>query len=157
MPLIPVTPHTPIDDRRHRTLLQSSIDGIARADLIDEKERHGFSDICGQDYRQLLLRILVDIDGQKLKVQTCRVVPSDDPWHLAYLAFFGDLPIDPSPMNRWNDLPAGLTYQDVAELFGVETEIGAAGLAALVRRPRRRASGGRTDAGQAQRLLACRD
>lgn len=133
MPLIPVTPHTPIDDGWHRTLLESSIDGIARTDLLDEKERHRFSDIGGQDYRQLLLRILVDIEGPKLRVQTCRGVPSDDPWYLSYLAFFGDLPTDPSPMNRWNDLPAGLTYQDVLELFGVETEIGAEGLVALIR------------------------
>jgi hypothetical protein len=33
MPLIPVTPHTPIDSRWHRILLQSSIDGIAKTDL----------------------------------------------------------------------------------------------------------------------------
>jgi hypothetical protein len=132
MPLIPVTPHTAIDDRWHRTLLESSIDGIARTDLLDEKERHRFCDIGGQDYRQLLLRILVDIEGPKLQVQTCRGVPPDDPWYLAYLTYFGDLPTNPSSMNTWNNLPAGLTYQDVVELFGVETEIGAAGIVALI-------------------------
>jgi hypothetical protein len=51
MPLIPVTPHTPIDSRWHRILLQSSIDGIAKTDLLDEEERAKYRDIHGGDYR----------------------------------------------------------------------------------------------------------
>jgi hypothetical protein len=133
MPLIPVTPHTPIDSRWHRILLQSSIDGIAEMDLLDEEERAKFRDIHGGDYRQLLLRILVDLDTPRPTVRTCRGVPTDDRWYLAYLALFGDLPVDPDPMNSWNDLRRGLTYQDVVSAQGVEAESGAAGLAALIR------------------------
>jgi hypothetical protein len=133
MPLIPVTPHVPIDSRWHRTLLQSSIDGIAKTDLLDKEERNRFCDTGGQAYRQLLLRILVDLDGQKPTVQTCRGVLSDHPWYLAYLAYFGDLPTNPDPMSRWNELPPGLTYQDVAEIHGVETEVGSPGMVALIR------------------------
>jgi hypothetical protein len=105
MPLIPVTPHTPIDSRWHRILLQSSIDGIAKTDLLDEGQRAKYRDIHGGDYRQLLLRILVDLDTPKPTVQTCRGVPTDDKWYLAYLALFGDLPVNPDPMNSWNGLP----------------------------------------------------
>jgi hypothetical protein len=105
MPLIPVTPHTPIDSRWHRILLQSSIDGIAKTDLLDEGQRAEYRDIHGGDYRQLLLRILVDLDTPKPTVQTCRGVPTDDKWYLAYLALFGGLPVNPDPMNSWNGLP----------------------------------------------------
>ena len=72
MPLMPVTPHSPIDSRWHRILLESSIDGIARTDLLDKEELHRYSDIGGGDYRQLLLCILVDLDDPKPTVQTCR-------------------------------------------------------------------------------------
>jgi hypothetical protein len=60
-------------------------------------------------------------------------VPFDHPWYLAYLSYFGDLPTEPDQMNWWNELPRGLTYQDVAEIHGVTTDIGAAGMCALVR------------------------
>jgi hypothetical protein len=133
MPLIPVTPHAAIDSRWHRILLQSNIDGIAKTDLLDEEERAKFRDIQGGDYRQLLLRILVDLDTPRPTVRTCRGVPTDDKWYLAYLALFGDLPVNPDPMNSWNELRRDLTYQDVVNVQGVETEIGAAGLAALIR------------------------
>lgn len=133
MPLIPVTPHAPVDSRWHRVLLQSNIDGIRRTDLLDEQERKRFCDIGGEDYRQLLLRILVDLDGPKPTVQTSRGVPTDHPWYLAYLAMLGDLPTAPSSMNTWNDLPPSLTYQDIATIHGVESEIGATGLLALTR------------------------
>src|ERR1700730_1021938 len=126
MPLIPVTPHAAIDSRWHRILLQSNIDGIAKTDLLDEEERAKYRDIQGGDYRQLLLRILVDLDTPKPTVRTCRGVPTDDKWYLAYIALFGDLPVYPDPMNSWNDLPRDLTYQDVVNVQGVETEIGAA-------------------------------
>jgi hypothetical protein len=133
MPLIPVTPHAPVDSRWHRVLLQSNIDGIRRTDLLDEQERKRFCDIGGEDYRQLLLRILVDLDGPKPTVQTSRGVPTDHPWYLAYLAMLGDLQTTPGPMNTWNDLPRSLTYQDIATIDGVETDIGATGLLALTR------------------------
>ncbi|MBV8861265.1 MAG: hypothetical protein JO259_05310, partial [Mycobacterium sp.] len=133
MPLIPVTPHAPIDSRWHRTLLQSSIDGIAKTNLLDNEEREKFCDIGGQAYRQLLLRIFVDLDGQKPTVQTCRGVPTDHPWYLAYLAIFGDLPTNPDPMNQWNNLPPDLTYQDLTQIRGVESEPGAGGLVSLIR------------------------
>lgn len=133
MPLIPVTPRAPIDTRWQRTLLQSSIDGIVRTDLVDQEERDKYSDIDGGHYQQLLLRILVDLDGPKPTVQTCRGVPTDHPWYLAYLALFGDLPAGPDAMNKWNDLPENLTYRDVANIRGVETEIGTQGLVALSR------------------------
>jgi hypothetical protein len=67
--------------------------------------RRRIADIHGGDYRQLLLRILVDLDTPKPTVQTCRGVPTDDKWYLAYLALFGDLPVNPDPMNSWNGLP----------------------------------------------------
>jgi hypothetical protein len=142
MPLIPVTPHTPIDSRWHRILLQSSIDGIAKTDLLDEGQRAKYRDIHGGDYRQLLLRILVDLDTPKPTVQTCRGVPTDDKWYLAYLALFGDLPVNPDPMNSWNGLPR--SRFDLPgrreRVQGVEAESGAAGLAALIREsPRSRA------------------
>ncbi len=130
MPLIPVTPHEPIDHRWHRLLLQSSIDGIARTELLDESERQRFCDVGGQDYRQLLLRILVEIGGIGT-VQTCRGVPTDHPWYLAYLAMLGDLPTIPSRMNTWNDLSSDLSYQSIARIRGVETDIGAEGLLEL--------------------------
>jgi hypothetical protein len=134
MPLIPVTPRTPIDSRWRRILLQSSIDGIAKTDLLDEEERAKYRDIQGGDYRQLLLRILVDLETPRPTVQTCRGVPTDNEWYLAYLALFGDLPINPDrSMNTWNELRSDLTYQDVVNVQGVETDIGAAGLAALIR------------------------
>ncbi|MDZ4233335.1 MAG: hypothetical protein U1C73_06165, partial [Dietzia sp.] len=135
MPLIPVTPHAPIDSRWHRILLQSSIDGIAKTDLLDEEERTKFRDIQGGDYRQLLLRVLVDLEVPRPTVQTCRGVPADNEWYLAYLALFGDLPGNPGPTNTWNGLRRDLTYQDVVTIRGVDTEIGAAGLAALIRDP----------------------
>jgi hypothetical protein len=135
MPLIPVTPQAPIDNRWHRMLLQSNIDGIRRTDLLDEEERHRFCDIGGADYRQLLLRILVDIDGPKPTVQTSRGAHIEHPWYLAYLAMLGDLPTTPGNMNTWNDLPRTLTYQDVATIRGVESEVGAAGLVSLTRAP----------------------
>lgn len=133
MPLIPVTPHEPIDSRWHRILLQSNIDGILRSDVLDEEEQRKFCDVDGGDYRQLLLRILVELDHPIPTVQTCRGVPADDPWYLAYLAVLGDLPATPGGMNTWNDLSLGLTYQDVATIQGVETDIGAQGLIALTR------------------------
>jgi hypothetical protein len=133
MPLIPVTPHTPIDNRWHRILLQSNIDGIAEMDLLDEEERAKYGDIQGGNYRQLLLRILVDLDTPKPTVLTCRGVPTNDKWYLAYMALFGDLPATPDPMNSWNELPRDLTYQDIVTVQGVETEMNAAGLAALIR------------------------
>lgn len=133
MPLLPVTPQAPIDSRWHRVLLQSNIDGIRRTDLLDEQERKRFCDIGGEDYRQLLLRIVVDLDGPKPTVQTSRGVPIDHPWYLAYLAMLGDLPAAPGSMNTWNDLPPSLTYQDITTIHGVESEIGAAGLLALTR------------------------
>lgn len=133
MPLIPVTPRAPVDSRWHRILLQSNIDGIAKTDLLDEDERHRFSDIQGGDYRQLLLRILVDLAEPKPTVQTCRGVPADHDWYIAYLSTFGDLPLDPDPMNIWNDLPPRLAYHDVVKVRGVDTTIGAQGLAALTR------------------------
>jgi hypothetical protein len=133
MPLIPVTPGFPVDSRWHRILLQSNIDGIAKTDLIDEHERSRFSDIQGGDYRQLLLRVLVDLDDPKPTVQTCRGVPADHDWYLAYLSMFGDLPVYSDSMNTWNELPRDLTYQDVVTITGVEGELGAAGLASLLR------------------------
>ena len=133
MPLIPVTPRTAIDRRWHRVLLQSNVDGIAKTELLDEEERAKFSDIQGGDYRQLLLHILIDLDTPRPTVQTCRGVPTDNVWYLAYLALFGDLPVDPDPMNTWNELRRDLTYQDVVTVRGVQTEIGAAGLAGLIR------------------------
>jgi hypothetical protein len=134
MPLIPVTPQAAIDSRWHRILLQSNIDGIAKTDLLNEEERAKFSDIQGGDYRQLLLHILVGLDTPRPTVQTCRGVPADNEWYLAYLALFGDLPVNPDQsMNSWNELRRDLTYQDVVTVQGVETEIGAAGLAALIR------------------------
>lgn len=113
MPLIPVTAHEPIDSRWQRILLESNIDGIARTDLLATEERSRYSDIDGGNYRQLLLRVLIELEGQKPIVQTCRGVPHDHLWYLAYLTLFGDLPAGPDPMNGWNDLVAGLTYQDV--------------------------------------------
>lgn len=135
MPLIPVTPYEAIDSRWHRILLQSNIDGIAKTDLLDEAERTKFRDIQGGDYRQLLLRVLVDLEAPRPTVQTCRGVPADNEWYLAYLALFGDLPVNPDQMNTWNELRRDLTYQDVVTIQGVQTEIGAAGLAALIRDP----------------------
>ena len=41
--LIPVTPHTPIDSRWHRILLQSSIDGIAKMDLRAGAAQHPYT------------------------------------------------------------------------------------------------------------------
>jgi hypothetical protein len=107
MPLIPVTPHTPIDSRWHRILPQSNIDGIAKTDLLGEEERAKFRDIQGGDYRQLLLRILVDRGTPRPTVQTCRGVPTNNEWYLAYLALFGDLPVNPDPMTSWNELRRG--------------------------------------------------
>ena len=133
MPLIPVTPGSPIDSRWHRMLLQSNIDGVAKTDLIDDHERSRFSDIQGGDFRQLLLRILVDLDDPKPTVQTCRGVPVDHDWYLAYLSMFGDLPVHPNSMNTWNELPRDLTYQDVVTIKSVEGELGALGLASLIR------------------------
>ena len=133
MPLVPVVPQAPIDSRWRRILLQSSIDGIAKTDLLDEDERRRYRDVDGGDYRQLLLRVLVDLNGAKPTVQTCRGVPFDHPWYLAYLSYFGDLPTEPDQMNWWNELPRDLTYQDVAEIHGITTDIGAAGMCALVR------------------------
>jgi hypothetical protein len=105
MPLLPVTAGSPIETQWHRILLQSSIDGIDNTELLDSEERQRFSDIGGGDYRQLLLRIVVDIDEDQMPtVQTCRGVPTDHPWYLAYLAVLGDLPTTPDPMNSWNDL-----------------------------------------------------
>lgn len=135
MPLIPVTPRSPIDDRWHQVLLQSNIDGIAKTDLIDEHERSRFRDIQGGDYRQLLLRILVDLEDPRPTVQTCRGVSPDDDWYLAYLSTLGDLPTRPDPMNTWNELRPDLTYDDVITVRGVESEVGARGLAALFRDP----------------------
>jgi hypothetical protein len=54
MPLMPVVPQAPIDSRWRRILLQSSIDGIAKTDLLDEDERRRYRDVDGGDYRQLL-------------------------------------------------------------------------------------------------------
>jgi hypothetical protein len=133
MPLIPVTPQSPIDKRWHRILLQSNIDGIAKTDLIEEHERSRFRDIQGGDYQQLLLRILIDLDDPRPTVQTCRGVPAEHDWYLAYLSAFGDLPAHPDPMNTWNDLRRDLTYEDVVTVLGVDTEVGARGLAALIR------------------------
>jgi hypothetical protein len=65
MPLVPVVPQAPIDSRWRRILLQSSIDGIAKTDLLDEDERRRYRDVDGGDYRQLLLRILFDLNGAK--------------------------------------------------------------------------------------------
>lgn len=135
MPLIPVTPRSPIDSRWHRILLQSNIDGIAKTDLIDEHERSRFCDIQGGDYRQLLLRILIDLEDPKPTVQTCRGVSPDDDWYLAYLSVFGDLPTHPDPMNRWNELRPDLTYDHVVTVRGVETAAGARGLASLIGDP----------------------
>lgn len=135
MPLIPVTPKSPIDSRWHRILLQSNIDGIAKTDLIDEHERSRFRDIQGGDYRQLLLRILIDLEGPRPIVQTCRGVSPDDDWYLAYLSLLGDLPTGPDPMNTWNELRPDLTYDDVVTVRGIETEVGARGLAVLIRDP----------------------
>jgi hypothetical protein len=75
MPLIPVTPHAPIDSRCRRILLQSSIDGIAKTDLLDEEERAKYRDIHGGDYRQLLLRILVDLDIPSRQCRHVAVCP----------------------------------------------------------------------------------
>lgn len=135
MPLIPVTPRSPIDSRWHRILLQSNIDGIAKTALIDEHERSRFCDIQGGDYRQLLLRILIDLEDPKPTVQTCRGVSPDDDWYLAYLSVFGDLPTHPDPMNRWNELRPDLTYDHVVTVRGVETAAGARGLASLIGDP----------------------
>lgn len=133
MPLIPVTPQTSIDSRWHRILLQSNIDGIRRTDLLHEQERQRFCDIGGEDYRQLLLRILADAPGDT--VQTSRGVPPDHPWYLAYLTMLGDLPDTPGDMNTWNRLPANLTYQDIVTIRSVGTDISARGLLALIRLP----------------------
>ncbi|MCZ0730905.1 hypothetical protein [Mycolicibacterium iranicum] len=132
MPLIPVTPKTAIDPRWHRVLLQSNIDGIRETDLLDKEEIAKFSDIQGGDYRQLLLRILIDLDDPKPTVLTCRGVPANNEWYLAYLGLFGDLPAKADPMNTWNELRRDLTYEEVVTIRGVEGEVGAAGLAALI-------------------------
>lgn len=131
MPLIPVTPQMPIDSRWHRILLQSNIDGIRRTDLLDEQERQRFCDVGGGDYRQLLLRIVIEQAGST--VQTSRGVLADHPWYLAYLAMLGDLPGAPSDMNTWNELTADFTYQNIMNIRGVESDIGVSGLLALVR------------------------
>jgi hypothetical protein len=57
---------------------------IAKTDLLDEEERAKYRDIHGGDYRQLLLRILVDLDTPKPTVQTCRGVPTDDKWYTSH-------------------------------------------------------------------------
>jgi hypothetical protein len=139
MPLIPVTPHTPIDSRWHRILLQSSIDGIAKTDL-----RAGAAQDRGP--RRGLQATTAAHPGRsrhpKPTVQTCRGVPTDDKWYLAYLALFGDVPVNPDPMNSWNGLPrARFDLPGRRErVQGVEAESGAAGLAALIREsPRSRA------------------
>lgn len=133
MPLIPVTPHTPIDSRWHRILLQSSIDGIAKTDL-----RAGAAQDRGHPRRGLQATTAAHPGRSrhpKPTVQTCRGVPTDDKWYLAYLALFGDLPVNPDPMNSWNGLPrARFDLPGRREhVQGVEAESGAAGLAALIR------------------------
>jgi hypothetical protein len=133
MPLVPVTAGQPIDEWWQRTLLQSNIDGIAKTTLLPEGEASRYSDIGGGDYRQLLLRVLVDLDGPTPVVQTCRGMPHDDPWYLSYLAVLGDLLQGPDSMNSWNDLAAGLTYDDVVDVRDIQESGSAAGMVGLMR------------------------
>jgi hypothetical protein len=112
MPLIPVTPHA------HRQPMAAQDRGHPRRGLQATTAAHP-----GRSRHP------------KPTVQTCRGVPTDDKWYLAYLALFGDLPVNPDPMNSWNGLPrARFDLPGRREhVQGVEAESGAAGLAALIR------------------------
>jgi hypothetical protein len=48
---------------------------IAKTDLLDEEERAKYRDIHGGDYRQLLLRILVDLDTPSRQCRHVAVCP----------------------------------------------------------------------------------
>jgi hypothetical protein len=131
MPLMPVTPGSEVDEEWSRILNESNIDGIQRSQLLSQAEREKYSDVNGPS-PGLLLRVVVDLE-RKPVVQTCRGVPEDDPWFLAYLAVLGDLPRFPDSMNTWNDLRRDLTYQDVLTIRSVDHGASAAGLLDLLR------------------------
>jgi hypothetical protein len=109
MPLIPVTAGETVDERWSRILNESNIDRSERTDLPSDEEVRKYTDLHGPDTAQLV-RIVVDLE-HKPAVQTCRGLPENDPWHLAYLAVLGDLSTHPHRQNTWDDLRPDLTHQ----------------------------------------------
>jgi hypothetical protein len=131
MPLMPVTPGEPVDQRWAKLLTQSNIDAVAKSELLDKAEIDKYTEIHG-DATQLLVRIVVDLE-KRPTVQTCRGVATDHPWYLAYLATLGDLPPTPDSMNTWNDLRDDLTYQDSLTIRTIDIEPGVDALLAILR------------------------
>lgn len=131
VPLIPVTPSEDIDPRWSRILNESNLDGIERSDLLGDNAASAYTDAEGPASAQLI-RILVDLE-RKPTVQTVRGMPTNDPWHLAYVAAAGDLSSQPHPQNTWNDLRRDLTFDDVLQIRGISESGSSAGLLALVR------------------------
>lgn len=130
-PLIPVSSAETIDPRWSRILNESNIDGVEHSDLLGDDAVREYTDAQGPASAQLI-RIVVDLERKPI-VQTTRGMAADDPWHIAYLAVVGDLSPHPHQQNTWNDLPRGISFDDVLTIRGVEENGSAAGLLALIR------------------------
>lgn len=130
-PLIPVSSSENIDPRWSRILNESNIDGVEGSNLLGDDVVGEYSDLEGPSAAQLI-RIVVDLE-RRPTVQTVRGIGPDDPWHLAYLAVFGDLSPHPHPQNTWNDLRRDLRFDDVLTIRGIAETGSSAGLLALMR------------------------
>ena len=63
-------------------------------------------------------------------------MPTDHPWHSAYLAAFGDVPDSPNQRsNVRNDLPANLSFGDLVDIKPIDTEPSVPDLLARIRDP----------------------
>jgi hypothetical protein len=121
-PLVTVSPGaTALDDRVVKALIGSSIDGLEVRGLLPEELEKKYSDRWA-NASQWLIRQLTYLNYRP-NVQTCRSVPPDNPWYLAYLAVFGDVPDWPDrDSNRRNDLREDLSFGDLVDINSVNSE-----------------------------------
>ncbi|PVX59508.1 hypothetical protein [Rhodococcus globerulus] len=131
MPIIPVTAgDAVIAPSWARILLESPINGISGP--LPQTEIDKYSDTHG-GYRQGLLPILTGINDLN-SVVTSRGISPDDPWYVAYLGVFGDLPAHAdSDANRRHRLVDTLTYDEVLTVKEAEGEPGAESILTALR------------------------
>ncbi|WP_285183410.1 hypothetical protein [Rhodococcus sp. MEB032] len=122
-PIVAVRRDSPdIDDRLHRLLIESNIDGIDWREIVPDSAVDWFSDQYAQATRSLLRQLIELEKPGSVRVQTARGLPTDDPWYIAYLGTLGILPEGPDRhRNNRSNLKTDLKFEDVIHLEGVDS------------------------------------
>lgn len=109
-----------LDDRMHRLLIGSNIDGVDGRGITPDSIVANLTDRYAQSTRSLLRQLVESGSSERTRVQTADGMSPDDPWYLSYLATFGILPDGPDrDRNNRDNLRTELRFSDVVQLDGV--------------------------------------